>query len=302
MSHLRSLVDQVERLNGHAVLSRKTQKASRQRKPRVRRLAACNVADGGLTAAAELGDLGLCDSSLLEAAQKCRPVNVGAHDERISACRFSVNSFTNIDLAYAQPMKTRSEYGSRLRRARQYAELSQKQLAARAGMSQGTVSELETTGQGSAMTLQLAAACGVDARWLATGEGQMLPDPVQDRVGISLTNLQKTLDIRTVVPTKTREQIMAGDLGGEFEWALDDDALAPDYVRGTALVWSTTKKPAVGSVVLLQDNSGHVHVRLYAQGRQQQLLGRAVNQNFATFDLAADDLRVLAVAKWQPMP
>lgn len=95
---------------------------------------------------------------------------------------------------------------------------------------------------------------------------------------------------------------MAGDLGGEFEWALDDDALAPDYVRGTALVWSTTKKPAVGSVVLLQDNSGHVHVRLYAQGRQQQLLGRAVNQNFATFDLAADDLRVLAVAKWQPMP
>lgn len=39
-------------------------------------------------------------------------------------------------------------------------------------MSQGTLSELETIGQSSGMTPQLAAACGVDAHWLATGEGE----------------------------------------------------------------------------------------------------------------------------------
>jgi len=88
-----------------------------------------------------------------------------------------------------------------------------------------------------------------------------------------------------------------------FEFTLDDDALAPDYVKGTPMVWSTTKKPAPGSALLLLDAANRLHVRLYAEGRAPgQWLARAPNPNFATFDLSADQLRILAVAKWQPMP
>lgn len=68
-----------------------------------------------------------------------------------------------------------TEYGKRLKAAQKHANLTQKALASRVGMGQGSLSELMSSGQGSAFTVQLAAACGVDAHWLATGEGEMLP-------------------------------------------------------------------------------------------------------------------------------
>jgi transcriptional regulator with XRE-family HTH domain len=67
-----------------------------------------------------------------------------------------------------------TEFGKRLREARKFANLTQSQLAEKAGLaSQGTVSELEKISSGSSFTPQLAAACKVNANWLATGEGDM---------------------------------------------------------------------------------------------------------------------------------
>jgi hypothetical protein len=170
-------------------------------------------------------------------------------------------------------------------------------------MSQSNLSELETVAQGSAMTPQLAAACNVSAHWLATGDGEMVASTPQADSVLSLLGHAKILDAHTVVPTKTREQIVSGDIGEAFEFTLDDDALVPDYARGTPMVWSTTKKPSPGSAMLLVDPAGRVHVRLYAEGKTPgQWLARAPNPNFATFDMPADQLRIVAVAKWQPMP
>lgn len=67
-----------------------------------------------------------------------------------------------------------TEFGSRLSQARAHAKLSQKALAKKVGMGQGTLSELETGGFGSSFTVQIAEACGVNSNWLATGEGHML--------------------------------------------------------------------------------------------------------------------------------
>lgn len=67
-----------------------------------------------------------------------------------------------------------SEFGLRLRAARKHAKLTQVQLAKAVGMSQGSLSEAELSAAGSSFTPQLATACGVNAHWLATGEGQML--------------------------------------------------------------------------------------------------------------------------------
>jgi transcriptional regulator with XRE-family HTH domain len=68
----------------------------------------------------------------------------------------------------------RTEYGQRLLTARTKAALTQVQLAKAAGISQGTLAELEKIGQGSAFTPMLARACQVSAEWLASGEGPMV--------------------------------------------------------------------------------------------------------------------------------
>lgn len=92
-------------------------------------------------------------------------------ERRYFGKRISVNG-----RRYAEKMadRSRTEYAVRLRAARKHAGLTQHQLAAAVGMPQSTLSEAETTGQSSAYTPQLAKKCGVDAEWLATGEGQMV--------------------------------------------------------------------------------------------------------------------------------
>lgn len=74
-------------------------------------------------------------------------------------------------------VKERTDYGDRLFKARRHAALTQAELAKRTGMSQSNLAELETTGQGSAKTPQLATATGVRVQWLAEGVGTMLEKP-----------------------------------------------------------------------------------------------------------------------------
>lgn len=66
-----------------------------------------------------------------------------------------------------------TEYGLRLRAARQRAGLTQGELSKRTGIPQSTISTAERLGNGSSETPVYAKACGVDAHWLATGEGAM---------------------------------------------------------------------------------------------------------------------------------
>lgn len=66
------------------------------------------------------------------------------------------------------------KYGERLKAARQYANLTQAQLAASGPTSQANVSALEGgEATGSDFTAQFAIACGVNPLWLAKEEGTM---------------------------------------------------------------------------------------------------------------------------------
>jgi len=136
-----------------------------------------DVAHRGLPALQLQRDFWLSDPSGFQPAQQAGPVNKSVHTDRISVYREQVNKDAGTGLPYSQAMKTRSEYGSRLKQARAHANLTQKQLAAKVGMSQSNLSELEISAQGSAMTPQLAAACNVNVHWLATGAGDMLGNP-----------------------------------------------------------------------------------------------------------------------------
>lgn len=88
---------------------------------------------------------------------------------------------------YTEKMVT--EYGKRLSAARKGAGLTQAALAKKVGMTQGTISELEKIGHGSAFTHQLATICKVNPHWLATGDGdkriKVATNHHQERAGLS---------------------------------------------------------------------------------------------------------------------
>lgn len=64
----------------------------------------------------------------------------------------------------------------RIKKARKHAKLSQKQLATNIGITQPSLSELETgKSQSTSYIASIAKACGVDAFWLESGQGNMLP-------------------------------------------------------------------------------------------------------------------------------
>lgn len=95
---------------------------------------------------------------------------------RLPGVRYFVKRSSGIGAPYSAGMKqkARTEYGMRLFTARKHADLTQTTLAKDVGMSQSAYQEAETTGLKSTYTAQLAARCGVNPQWLATGEGSML--------------------------------------------------------------------------------------------------------------------------------
>lgn len=69
-------------------------------------------------------------------------------------------------------VKSRTDFGSRLVRARKSAGLTQAELAERTGLGQTTISDAERISTSSTYLVQIAQALGVSPAWLATGEGE----------------------------------------------------------------------------------------------------------------------------------
>lgn len=110
-------------------------------------------------------------------------------------------------------------FGQRLKQARKESGLTQKALAAKSGIAQPTISEMESDKyQGSAFAAQLAAALGVNALWLANERGgkheKNIPDasisapnsgvivksPGEHRNTMGLSNTEPSLAILGQVP------------------------------------------------------------------------------------------------------
>lgn len=67
------------------------------------------------------------------------------------------------------------KFSERLYAAREYAHLTQDQLAEKSGVKQGTISKIERgDSESSTFTVELAVACGVRPEWLAMEQGEMI--------------------------------------------------------------------------------------------------------------------------------
>lgn len=88
-----------------------------------------------------------------------------------------------------------------------------------------------------------------------------------------------------------------------FRHVLSDDALAPDYPRGTEIVWTTRRRMLPGRLVLVRDRHGQVHARQCHQGRAPGLwIAAAIDPAYLSFDSAKDELTLLAVYKGRLEP
>lgn len=74
------------------------------------------------------------------------------------------------------------EFKDRLKAARRHANLNQVELAARAGITQTSISDLERgKSKATAHVVKIADACGVSAKWLSDEIGPMTTDTYEKR-------------------------------------------------------------------------------------------------------------------------
>lgn len=203
----------------------------------------------------------------------------------------------------AGPITPVNTIRQRIKAARTQLELSQAELARRAGVSAGTIGNHEADARDRPRDLlAIAAALGVDAEWLERGTGPIVWTKTQHAVeGAPAYAVQvaQTLSHRASshsLPILSWEALMLDVPDSLFVLALRDDALAPQFPRGLAVVWSAGRKPAPGRLVLVRDKHGRDHARvIYVASTPGQWRAVALNPAFPSFDPTDDGLTILAV-------
>lgn len=77
-------------------------------------------------------------------------------------------------------------YSERIKAARKYARLTQRELADQVGIDQTSISNLERgKSRGSSHTASIARCCNVSAFWLETGIGEMIIGPEGERATLT---------------------------------------------------------------------------------------------------------------------
>jgi transcriptional regulator with XRE-family HTH domain len=106
--------------------------------------------------------------------------------------------------------------GTRLKQARKAAQLTQIELAAKSGLKQSTISDLEKgKSSGSTSVAALAQALGVSALWLETGRGEAsAPGPTlvrskkrEARMILAYDDEEELLDLYRRSSERWREEI-----------------------------------------------------------------------------------------------
>ena len=77
-------------------------------------------------------------------------------------------------------MPESSDFGARLRQARESAGLTQTELAKRVGMAQSSLADAERAGHSVRKLAEIAKVTGVKAEWIASGMGPMRDELTPD--------------------------------------------------------------------------------------------------------------------------
>lgn len=191
----------------------------------------------------------------------------------------------------------------RLKQAREAKGFSQGQLAEAAGVTQGTIGNIESGARKRPRDiLSIAAALGVDAAWLQDGHGTRESAPSYWTNNQSpekgMAHPMSPLAFDTPPSISWEALMQSTELPELFMVEMPDDSMAPRIERGTALIFARDDAPAPGKGVLVRDGEGQIYVRRFRQGRGGQWQAQAVNEtDFEALDSERDSLVVMAVLR-----
>lgn len=182
----------------------------------------------------------------------------------------------------------------RLKLARERLNISQAELAERAGISPGAIGNLEAgTRKTSRNLLEIARELGVRPQWLQFGD---LPELAEPPRGVSPVAHPVILDEITVVPTINWESLLdTVVLPDVFKLAAPDTSMAPKVPQGTMVELTRSLAPRPGDGVLVRDRDGHHYLRVYREKRPGHWEAYAINDAYSPLDSQADGLSVVAV-------
>lgn len=115
-------------------------------------------------------------------------------------------SLTKVSLAGGLITGMSSEHAARLKKARARKDITQTQLARAAGISQGTIGNIESGIRGfGASVVKLATVLDVSPQWLATGDGEMTTTSDGEKSVMRVTHPPANLlNIEEYIPNAVR--------------------------------------------------------------------------------------------------
>ncbi|MDD0974949.1 helix-turn-helix domain-containing protein [Pseudomonas fontis] len=194
------------------------------------------------------------------------------------------------------------ELKDRLKQARKHAQLTQVELAERAGIKQASVSEIERgLTRTSGHLVKLATICGVDPVWLSEGTGDMQ--------GVDESNVEQGPPI--ISPTRRIEIVGTAQLGNDGYWVgldvaegwvdtwsrdedayalrLKGDSMAPAIRSGWIAVCEPNHRLVPGEYVMVTTTDGQSMVK-------ELLFENEEGVNLASVNSAYGERRVIAWA------
>lgn len=169
-----------------------------------------------------------------------------------------------------------TEFGQRLKAARSAAKMTQKTLAAKVGIGQSTIAELEKTGNGSSHVPAIAAVLKCSALWLATGEGSMKDGFDQNVTPVTLG--MRPYPVISSIQAGALKEISApyapGD-GFDVEYGDDDtspwsffleiegDSMLPDFRPGDRVLIDPEVTPRPGDFVAARNTKQEATFKKY---------------------------------------
>ncbi|KJK14863.1 S24 family peptidase [Pseudomonas sp. 2(2015)] len=193
------------------------------------------------------------------------------------------------------------ELKDRIKTARAHASLTQGQLAAKVGMDQTSISNLERgKSQGTSYMAQIASACGVSALWLAEGTGEMLSTDSNVITGPPIFSPARRIEIVGTAQLGNDGYWIGLDVadGWVETWTRDEDAyalrlkgdsMAPAIRSGWIAVCEPNHRLVPGEYVMVTTTDGQSMVK-------ELLFENEEGVNLASVNAAYGERRVISWA------
>ncbi|BBL71098.1 LexA family protein [Methylogaea oryzae] len=154
--------------------------------------------------------------------------------------------------------------GQRLKTAREAKKLTQLSLAQRSGVSQQLISRLEGGHiESTTEIFPLADTLGVDARWLATGQGSMRDGSEENAskplIHVPVVSWVAAGNWREMIEDDEHKSIAVTCKVGRNAYALQikGDSMEPVFPNGSYIVVDPDLEPRPGNYVVVRLNETH---------------------------------------------